>query len=195
MKKSVLVLMLALSAAAAHADTGSNLSFEAQSVNDGSSIVVNGYTGWSWDNEGALRLQNPIGSNLRQSTDGTNYAVLWTNATVSQSFATVVGQTYTLSFDYDTVVNAANFGIGQNVQTLTGTAGSALSTRTVSFVASSANTVISFSAGADANGQTGKLFLDNVSLTAAVPEPETAAMFLAGLAAIGALSRRRRPQA
>jgi hypothetical protein len=37
--------------------------------------------------------------------------------------------------------------------------------------------------------------IDNLNVTAAVPEPETYAMLLAGLAAMGALSRRRTPSA
>ncbi|NZD44412.1 PEP-CTERM sorting domain-containing protein [Sphaerotilus sulfidivorans] len=36
------------------------------------------------------------------------------------------------------------------------------------------------------------LNIDNVSVAAAVPEPETYAMMLAGLGALGMMSRRRR---
>ena len=48
---------------------------------------------------------------------------------------------------------------------------------------------VSFAGGAGVQGPT----LDNVTLTAAIPEPETYALMLAGLGVIGYVARRRRP--
>jgi hypothetical protein len=197
MKKSFVAALLAVAAVAAHADTVNNGSFESQIVADALSVSVSGYTGWTWNNAGSLFLQNPTASNSRQPLDGSNnYAVLWNGAQISQSFATQVGKTYTLTFDYDNVVNLAKLGItGQTTQTLANPAGAVLATKTVVFVATSANTTISFMAGLNNGANVGKMFLDNVTLTSAVPEPASSALFMAGLAAVGALSRRRRTQA
>jgi len=198
MKKFAIAAALALTAVVANAYTVpvNNASFEAQLVTDGNSVNVAGYTGWSWNNVGALYLQNPANSNTRQPLDGSNnYAVLWSGAAISQSFATFVGASYTLTFDYDSVVNPASLSItGQATQVLTNPGGAVLAPKSVVFVATSANTTISFLAGLNAGGQVGKLFLDDVALTTAVPEPETTAMFMAGLFAIGAMARRRRIQ-
>ena len=59
---------------------------------------------------------------------------------------------------------------------------------TFSFVATEATSSLFFAGGYDSNHYIG---LDNVSVTA-VPEPETYAMMLAGLAAIGSIARRRK---
>ena len=121
----------------------------------------------------------------------------------SNSFATVVGQIYTVSFDYSRnvygsadFVATANAG-GQSLvittQNDTGTYGTPYHMKWVStgfqFKAQEELTTLSFTANTQGNAG---VFLDNVSVTAAVPEPETYALMLAGLAAVGFVARRRK---
>jgi hypothetical protein len=51
---------------------------------------------------------------------------------------------------------------------------------------------LKFAAGGTAQTYGGSL--DNVSLVAAVPEPETYALMMAGLGAVAFMARRRRPK-
>ncbi len=78
--------------------------------------------------------------------------------------------------------------------------GNVLSTESVNFGApwtsksltftTSGNAVLSF-AGQTTEGDS-TAFIDNISVTAAVPEPETYAMLLAGLGLMGFIARRRK---
>lgn len=64
---------------------------------------------------------------------------------------------------------------------------------TMTFAATSTSQVLSFLAqGTGGPGAPPFLLLDNVSLTTAVPEPETWGMMLGGLGLVGLLARRRR---
>ncbi len=109
---------------------------------------------------------------------------------LSQSFIAMAGWTYTLTWDYfkngsgtplDVVLGglaqtfAAPAGITSGLMTWTPTTNTPFS--------------VSFAGGAGVQGPT----LDNVTLTAAIPEPETYALMLAGLGVIGYVARRRRP--
>ncbi len=121
---------------------------------------------------------------------------------IGQSFATIVGQTYTVTFG----LSAENsFG----TETLTAAAGSAsvsyvlavdgtgvfkraFTTETFDFTATSALTTLSFVHTAGAGGNNDPM-IDGVSVelsTAAVPEPETYALMLGGLGLL-ALARKR----
>ena len=68
-------------------------------------------------------------------------------------------------------------------------------TSTMTFTATSASEVLSFLAKGTTPGAPPFLLLDSVSLTAAVPEPETWAMLLGGLGLVGFMARRRRAAA
>lgn len=110
---------------------------------------------------------------------------------LSQSFASTVGQTYLLSFDLsrngssDPYINVS-FAGGAVTQYVGGTS-LVPAHYTLSYTASNASTLLTFSSVG--NGNSGAV-LDNVSVTA-VPEPETYAMLLAGLGLIGMVRRRK----
>jgi choice-of-anchor C domain-containing protein len=111
---------------------------------------------------------------------------------LSQTFATVSGQNYLLTFDLsangsggDSKALTVNFGgavgnfFGSNA---------AVASKTLSFTANSAESTLSFASAL--NGISGAV-IDNVAVSA-VPEPESYAMLLAGLGLIGAAVKRRK---
>lgn len=113
---------------------------------------------------------------------------------LSQGFATVAGHNYLVSFDL-----SAN-GVGGDSKALTVNVGAAPA---YNYVGNMNNHVTeSFSYHATTTGLTQLTFtsaasgysgavIDNVSVTAAVPEPETYAMLLAGLGMVGFIARRK----
>jgi len=110
---------------------------------------------------------------------------------LSQSFSSLVGQAYVLSFDLSRNGSSApninvSFDGGAATQFLGGTS-LAPAHYTMSYVATGASTSLAFSS--IAGGSSGAV-LDNVSVTA-VPEPETYAMLLAGLGLVGWARRRQ----
>ena len=116
---------------------------------------------------------------------------------LSQSFATIIGRTYSFSFEAVDVGGGAqdvsyNFG-GQTGSTdLTFANNFSLArTFTGSFVASATTSTVTFTNSSFADGT--DVALDNVIVSVAgVPEAETWAMLIAGFGAIGAAQRRRR---
>jgi len=113
---------------------------------------------------------------------------------LSQGFATVAGHDYTVSFDL-----SAN-GVGGDSKALTVTVGAAPAfnfvgdmnnhaTETFNYHATTTGlTQLTFTSAA--SGYSGAV-IDNVSVTGAVPEPETYAMLLAGLGMVGFIARRK----
>jgi len=128
-----------------------------------------------------------------------------TGATLSQTFDTEAGVTYTVDF----FTAAQQLGTGPQSYRLDALNGSSVlrfdsgsipvSTawegHTLSFIAGSSSSTIRFtdtSNGGDAVRINWALDNVSVSSVSSVPEPETYAMMLAGLGLIGAIARRRR---
>lgn len=121
------------------------------------------------------------------------------NGALQQSFATIAGQTYTVSFAYSHNLfggapsASGTFSVDVLGGLLTHTGGTTndlgWSTYFGQFVANGSSATIAF-AGAQSTDNAG-LFLDAVSVTGAVPEPATWAMLILGLGAVGGAMRRR----
>ena len=130
-----------------------------------------------------------------------------TNSWISQTVNTVLGQVYHLSYWYspragsqsgDNQINVfwndvqLGGGTFSNSGSGSGQTGNWTDWRHFEFdVVGNGNTgTLKFADAGTANTYGGSL--DNVSLVAAVPEPETYALMLAGLGAVGFMSRRRK---
>lgn len=126
-----------------------------------------------------------------------------TGVTIGQTLTTVVGQTYTFSFNYGALGGGSEqlqFEIisGQSQTLLTASANNNLSTTfqtmTGTFVAASTSTLISFGdfgGIADTRADNVDFIIDNVSI-AAIPEPSTWAMMMLGFAGVGFVAYRRK---
>jgi hypothetical protein len=128
----------------------------------------------------------------------------WDAGTISQSFGTILGELYTVSFAYSrnaasapnpatatvsaggsfldvTAANDGSFGSANNFLWKTGS---------FTFVGTGNNETITLAATVPGNGG---VFFDNVSVSgAAVPEPATWALMIGGFGMAGATLRRRR---
>jgi len=177
-----------------------NGSFEATAQANGSWNVYSAIPGWTANPAVEIR-DNVVG----KAKDGSNYAELDANVngSITQSFATVAGTEYTLSFWYSNRTNTAvatngiSFGLGNGwIATPTLAANNSgdnlWSQVSYNFIAGSNLTTLGFMATGtnDSYGTS----LDKVSVTAAVPEPSTYALMFGGLAAVGFIARRRRPR-
>ncbi len=121
------------------------------------------------------------------------------DGTISQSFGTVVGQKYVVSFDMAAnpddrtdPVKVMQVGLSQQPLYQFSSVGHTHSnmgwtTQSFSFVATSTSSTLHFASLQDSAGG---VALDNISVSA-VPEPETYALLLAGLGLMGAIARRR----
>lgn len=116
------------------------------------------------------------------------------------------GKAYTLTFNYalgqqvgfdgdnsDNYWQVGFGGVTKDSQALSIASGgfSGWKSASMSFTASSASAALSFLANGSTPGAPPFMLLDNVSLTAAVPEPSTWAMLLGGLGLVGLMMRRR----
>ena len=149
--------------------------------------LVNNNVAWSapGNADGIVPLDN-------HSLDLTGMGNINPNGGVTQILSTIAGQTYTLDFYMDAVVG---YGIPASVLVQAGGTSQTFSKSTngwqaysLDFVAVGSNTAITLS-GMRSSG-TYYIGLDNVSVTTAVPEPETYAMLLVGLGLVGLQLRR-----
>jgi choice-of-anchor C domain-containing protein len=128
------------------------------------------------------------------------------NGAISQTFNTTVGQTYNVSYwlagnPHDEVkLKTGTVSVGNLTQNFSfDTTGKSLSNmgwveKSFSFIASGSSSTLTFAShqlAANGSASSWGPALDNVSVTA-VPEPETYAMLLGGLACIGFVARRRK---
>ena len=191
--------LVAPMAAWADANLLVNGSFEDTAQANGSWNIYSPIPGWTANP--AVEIRDNVAGTAQA---GSNYAELDANVngSITQSFATVAGAEYTLSFWYsnrtDTAVatNGISFGFGNGWTAAPGLASNnsgdnQWSQVNYNFIASSGVTTLSFMA--TGNSDSYGTSLDNVSVTAAIPEPSTYAMMFAGLAAMGFIARRHRP--
>jgi hypothetical protein len=210
MKKIIaLATLAAISATASAANLISDGSFEALSSGGSWTINTAPTDGWTVGlAPGTASGGAAVGLEVRQSgvvgtaEDGSKFIELDGNQNdmISQSFSTVKGTTYELSFwfadraDLTAAQSAKTGGFAYSIDGQTTTLkgfsfGTDWNQLVVDFVATGTKT--SFSIWAQGTSDSFGTSFDNFSVTA-VPEPATLGLFAAGLAMLGLSSRRRR---
>ena len=195
---AALAALLATSSAfAAPVDLVTNGSFEDNLQAAGTWNIYANLTGWTGGANG-IELRNDVAGT---AYDGVNFVELDTNhnSLMYQDLATTAGQTYQVSFAYSprTGVSADSNPIsvyweGNLVNTYTGTtsANTDWTVYTLDLKATTNGSQLQFKAVGTDDSYGGSL--DKISVTAAVPEPETYAMLLAGLGLVGFAARRKK---
>lgn len=198
MKKIALLLALSSLPSLASANLVANGSFESNAQTAGTYGIYPNLTNWTGGVFGVELRNNLVGA----ASDGVNFVELDTtnNSSIFQMINTSVGAEYTLSFDYsprEGVSKDSNpikaFWNGTQVTQITGSGINKVGNNwmTVDFsVFGTGHDKLTFSAAGTSDSYGGSL--DNVSLIAAVPEPETYGMMLMGLGLMGFIARRRR---
>lgn len=199
MKKIAVLLALAFLPTLASANLVVNGSFEADAQGANSWNIYSGLTGWTGGSSGIELRNNVAGA----ASDGVNFVELDTrsNSEMFQVISTSSGTWYDLTFDYSpregvsAVSNPIQVWWNSTLLTapaITGVGGSSgnnWSPYTFSVLGTGSDT-LKFNAFGTSDSYGGSL--DKVSLTAAVPEPETYGMMLMGLGLMGFIARRRK---
>jgi len=141
--------------------------------------------------------------NFNGATFDNNTLITSTNSWISQSVDTDAGHTYHLSYYYsprggvglasnDINVYWNDALLKNNTGSGSGQSGHVWQRFEFDVTGTGGWDTLRFTAGGTAQTYGGSL--DNVSLVAAVPEPETYALMMAGLGAVAFMARRRRPK-
>ncbi|MBK9574836.1 MAG: PEP-CTERM sorting domain-containing protein [Rhodoferax sp.] len=177
-----------------------NGSFEANAQAAGTWQIYNALTGWTSGLNG-IELRNNVAGTAQ---DGVNFVELDTTKN-SAMYQTITGTgLVTLSFWYSARPNTGlTNGLGYSLGTFSGSVlnwainpSSANHWHHYSSVVdlgTSGSSVLSFYARGPSDSYGGSI--DNISVTSAVPEPESYGMLLAGMGLIGAVARRRQGKA
>lgn len=175
-----------------------NGSFEADAQAGGTWNIYNNLSSWTGGLAGIELRNNVEGTAAR----GVNFVELdtYANSSISQSIQTVLNQTYTLTFQFQDRQYVASSSQGLDISWGGATFASSVNnsdhggweTRTYTLIGDGTLKALTFSAAANSASDGLGTSLDNISLTAAVPEPETYGMLLAGLAVMGLVARRRK---
>ncbi|MEN9437824.1 MAG: hypothetical protein RIR09_2479 [Pseudomonadota bacterium] len=194
--KTLTATAMAVAAFGAHANLVTNGSFEDNLQAAGTWNIYSNLTGWTGISN--IELRNNVAGTAQ---DGVNFVELDTTQNMSMKQTITGSGLYELSFWYSARPNVAagdnilgfSFGSlsGQVLQTTAGTNANVWQQYT-GLVNLSGPTDLIFSALGTSNSYGGSL--DNITVTAAVPEPETYALLLAGLGLVGTIVRRRKAQ-
>ncbi len=203
---------------------GSFETYTGTTINSGHWTVVEGensshgskyLNGWQADATHGVELRHNVAGSAQDGNifaeldshygyfTGNTHTSPCCNSWISQSVDTDVGRIYHLSYWYSprgNVASASNdinvYWNGNLLKNNTGSVSGSNSTAWQQFEFDVTGTggwdTLKFAAGGTADTYGGSL--DNVSLVAAVPEPETYALMLAGLFAVGFVARRRQAQ-
>ncbi len=211
--KALLLITALATAGAAQADNLlSNGSFETPNI-----VASNTYTLYGSGSQ-AIDGWTVVGGDVQltpdtfmslPATEGRQWVDLtgiygYDKGLVSDSVATVVGWTYTLTFDLGNYVpfGSSSMSVGFNngpamtfTNVVNGNGPMDWEHKSLTWTADTNSTRIQFMGVANGGlSNDGVIGLDNVSFTATapVPEPETYALLLAGLGMVGAMVRRRK---
>lgn len=191
MKKSIAIAVLATASAFSHASTIFSDNFESNAF--GYNLTPNGWTvsNGTVDVEGCR-----VVSGKCIDLDGTSFDA----GVLSKTFSLIAGTTYTASFElagnqrgfmgpsYAFDTGTVSFGTQNFNYRVAASAGFSLYQLTFTPSASGSYGLSFANSGGDNVG----VLLDNVSVTSAVPEPESYALMLVGLGIMGSIARRRK---